>query len=102
MPIRLTENEYQELLDLAKESGCQDNLSKYIREILFASSKRKANYRELVIMIRKMRSEIHHTLLLYQKDFLTDAQVELEKCNDKLEELQKEVMNIGSYSIEKY
>ena len=98
VPIRLTENEYQELLDMAKESGCQDNLSGYIRDSLFSFRKGKSDYREFVMQLGQLRSEVNHTLMLYKKDFLTDAQLELENCNKKLTELQKEVMRNGNHN----
>lgn len=91
VPIRLTEIEYAEIIDCAEKDGCA-NVSVYIREKIFSARKEKTYSRDLVMEMRLLRSEIRHALTLYQKDFLSDAQIELESCNKKLEELQKAVV----------
>lgn len=99
VPVRLTESEYQKLLDLVEKYGEKNNVSLYIRNKIFAEQKEKNDYRELLILIRQIRADINHSLKLYQKDFLTEAQEELEYCSKMLDLIQKEMMEHGSNSV---
>lgn len=89
VPVRLTNNEYEELLYLAEDAG---NVSNFIRQKIFSDSKERNQYREILILIQQIRSDIGHALKLYQKDFLTDAAIELKNCSEQLKQLQKEMM----------
>lgn len=89
--FRLSDTEYEELKRLTKEAGDKQDFSKYIRKKLFSENLERNQYREILILIRQIRSDIAHALKLYQKDFLPDAAMELKKCSEQLEKMQKEM-----------
>lgn len=98
VPVRFSENEYEKMIEMIDDLDERKNVSAFIRNKIFAEQKEKSDHREVLFLLRQVRSEIGHAIKLYQKDFLTEAQVELEKCNEKLDELQKEIMNGGNGS----
>ena len=93
VPVRFTENEYEKLIEMIGALDERKNVSSFIRDKIFAEQKEKSDHREILFLLRQVRAEIGHAIKLYQKDFLTEAQVELEKCNEKLNDIQKEIMN---------
>lgn len=98
VPVRFTENEYEKLIEMIGALDERKNVSSFIRDKIFAEQKEKSDHREILFLLRQVRAEIGHAIKLYQKDFLTEAQVELEKCNEKLNDIQKEIMNGGNGS----
>lgn len=98
VPVRFTENEYEKLIEMIDDLDERKNVSSFIRDRIFAEQKEKSDHREILFLLRQVRAEIGHAIKLYQKDFLTEAQQEMEKCNEKLDELQKEIMNGGNSS----
>ena len=98
VPVRFTENEYEKLIEMIGALDERKNVSSFIRDRIFAEQKEKSDHREILFLLCQVRAEIGHAIKLYQKDFLTEAQQELEKCNEKLNDIQKEIMNGGNGS----